>query len=367
MKRNALLAILAGLTLPGSASARNVPAGDIRAALQRAEQAGVASPAIEASETTLGEVRTAREGAEPTEAIAGLSEPGSQSLLAQHASDPVTMVTMRGEFELTLAHRPEGQPAPTGKYLTVAVQQGHVTYLQLGNEWHAVPGIKLTIPTGATAARRHRHNVRAAGWNPSECLNEHCYVLARWTMTGEEEVVGSQHNHVNEGLNVQEWEKGYFTDEEEWAEFPDAGYYWIESGQTAGEHFDCCHVHWFVAWRRKVTGYAQYVTPAAEEPGGMKHQFYLYTEGNGAWCAKVDVSLITCTSGLLTYSKQLSAGTEIASWSQPYLVTRDESNGWFTNWQAYAWNKQTVKIDGGQCWQQNPYDGANGDIRSWTC
>src|ERR1700680_4977485 len=107
-KRIALVSPPAVLAPPAAAQANNLPSTAMAAALQRAESAGVPSPSIEASETTLGAVKAAAGGAEPKQALAGLAEPAAPSFLVLHAGDPVTMGEVKGAFVLTMGRPPGG-------------------------------------------------------------------------------------------------------------------------------------------------------------------------------------------------------------------------------------------------------------------
>ena len=365
-KRIALVSTLAVLALPAAAQANNLPSTAMAAALQRAESAGVPSPSIEASETTLGAVKAAAGGAEPKQALAGLAEPAAPSFIVLHAGDPVTMVEMKGAFVLTMGRQPRGDRPPTGTYMTVGVQGGHVTYLQLGNAHHALPGNRLTVPVMASVARRRTVRAHAAWWGKCNVSN-HCYAQAAWPMYGGEGVVGAQGNHASEGMSVPYWSYGDFVGEAIWAGFPQAGEYWIEVGQTAGNGYDCCNIHWYFAWQRKGLGYQEYVYPAGDRHAdGVSHPYDVFSEGNGAWCAQVDSIVVGCTSGLQTVAKSLAIGVETATESQPYNISRDETDAWWGGTRHY-WNKQTIEVDGGQCWQQNPWFWHLGGIRSWTC
>jgi hypothetical protein len=95
----------------------------------------------------------------------------------------------------------------------------------------------------------------------------------------------------------------------------------------------------------------------------------LFSEGNGYWCAQVDVSVVGCNNMTEPSSKYLQIGTEISASVEPYNVTRDESN-WEANGKGgtgYAWQHEVISGHANLCIQRNPYDPALGDIRSWTC
>jgi hypothetical protein len=129
----ATLLALVMMVVPMSASAATIPASVQQQAIQRAEEAGVSNPKIEARETTLGIVRAAVEGNEAsgTVALAGTSE--AKPVEGIDEEMPVDMVIMRGKFILTNAHEPRGMPFPVGTYLTLAVEEDHVVYLSLAN------------------------------------------------------------------------------------------------------------------------------------------------------------------------------------------------------------------------------------------
>jgi hypothetical protein len=51
-------------------------------------------------------------------------------------------------------------------------------------------------------------------------------------MVGAEQVIGTEATHLNETMDVPEWQSGAFADEE-WAVFE--GRYWIEDGQEGAK------------------------------------------------------------------------------------------------------------------------------------
>lgn len=367
MARTAIIAALATALLiaPNAGAATLAPEAQ-REALTRATAAGSVT-SVQASQTTLGGARGAVEPPEPTTALAGTAAPlQTEVALQAKAAEPVEMVVAAGTFTLTAAHRPKGAPAPKGKFLTMGVDPAshHVVYLQLGNKRPVLPGVKLATST-ATIARRAR--ARAATSYP--CVWEHCYSLDRWSMVGSagEKIVGSDTWHVSETMAVPEYMFGYFADEEEWVSFPELGWFWIEVGQTAGEYYDCCGLHWFFAWRRKGDGYGQYVAPWADRYRYGNYNYALYTQGNGGWCARVDTTTVGCTTGLLTYSKEVEVGVEIYSAKPVFNVTRDESNAWWTNWTAHNWNRDQFIVDPVLCAKRNPWSPYPGNQWSTTC
>lgn len=174
--------------------------------------------------------------------------------------------------------------------------------------------------------------------------SNHCYGLADWTMGPPgEQVLGMTSWMFTEQMNVGEWWRSAFVDDEEWFAQPSIGY-WAESGQEsgwgAGGH-DCCSLRWFYAYK-DVHGYGAYESPYVLPPS-PPNQYLIKLSGASA-CFEVDSNPVGCVAGgFLSASKEVQVGMEAAQEGEPTNWGHDETAVEWTDQTWHHWNSATYK------------------------
>jgi hypothetical protein len=333
---------------------------------------------------------------ESVEAVSGSDDQAQIALDPEVTSTaappaPVDLVVLHGNFTDTMSKAPPGKPAPSGTVVAYIIDRstGEVGLAYVGNRSPALGRLgvveRMTPSNGSATASRvghrtfrkgagHHPRARAATWGnnckpkPSE---DHCYSVARWAMTGGEEVLGSESEQKTTEMYVPGAEKGDFVDNEEWVAFPGTGY-WVEAGQQGGEYKGCCNLWWFYAYKN-ATGYHPHVDAPEvwEVTFNTWNEYGFKGQGNGTWCfytAPDWTSQNACVSGFSIYSKELEDGMEVATEEKPenygsVLVNQETTNG---GW--YAWNFAKYQATTpGLCWEHYTPSPYPGDINYGTC
>jgi hypothetical protein len=230
------------------------------------------------------------------------------------------------------------------------------------------------LPTTASASwGKNSKNGEAC----SQGDNHHCYALDEWYMNGGEQVEGTLAYQDTTTMYVPGWEGGDLVDNEEWAVFPNEGY-WVEVGQTAGgngftneppnELFarNCCSLHSFYGWNN-AGGFSDYAAPWTV----AANEYHLYQISGqthkGIWCPYFTETQAWCESGFPDYNKDLQVGGEYGANTKPENAAHEDTNGWWYD-KEYNWLKESQYHDEGLCTSRYPYPTPQaGNINYGTC
>ena len=267
----------------------------------------------------------------------------------------VDVVLMHGQFVDATNVEP-GTPPPTGTELALIVNRttGHIVGTHLGSTAVSLASLgvveHITPANGAAVASRVGHRTfrpshgharaKIATWaNNCKIANHaHCYGIAEWAMTGNEEIEGTESEQNTNDMDVV----GGDVSDEEWTDFSNG--YDVEIGQEGGR-YGCCNLYWFMAWRgpngyeeRDGPPYTGEVTPYTWNNYGDE------STGDGWWCFLIGPhweDQTTCTAGYPLYSKHLVDGMEVADESEPGNNGTVVTNATHLNGKIYTWNKAT--------------------------
>jgi hypothetical protein len=329
-------------------------------------------PAVNAG--TLEAAQAAMQGAPQPLAVRAAAPPGLDAWLAS----AVDRVVLYGRFTDVLAKVPPGQPLPSGTVLEYAIDAhtGRVDGIHLGGAQPVAAAAARAARANRTQpARSRRVRAHAATWG-SACSagnGHHCYALDYWSMTGGEQVRGSESDIATDAMNVPEWQTGAFVDNEKWTVFPQKsngnGFYWVEDGQEAGNYIDCCSLRWFTAWNNGA-GYGANESPWPE-PGFTFVRYQTVSQLNGTWCFYVEAGSAGCVGGFPSYAKELQVGAEYASGHEPENTMYEQSNGTWTDGSVHPWIKAEPFQDAKTCVapfsRESPPHYYPGNIAAWTC
>jgi hypothetical protein len=306
------------------------------------------------------------------EAVATASDQAQQALgtdASDMPSTPVDLVVLHGSFVDTMSKAPAGEPDPSGSVAAYTVDQasGEIGLTYIGDaspnlrslgavESLSGPSADASMSRVSRAARVRRRlrgrvpRARAATWgnNCKLASESHCYSQARWSMTGGEQVLGSEAEIDTTTMSVPGSTSGDFVTNEEWVSFPSTGY-WMEMGQQAGEYKGCCSLWWFWAFENS-TGYHQHTTAAEgvwEVTFNSWNMYGFKGTGTSRWCWYVAPDWegqIGCESGFSTYSKVLTDGMEAATEEKPSVAGMVQVNAEWTNGNWNQWNKATNSV-----------------------
>jgi hypothetical protein len=310
---------------------------------------------------------------------------------AETKFDPATSykVRLKGDFTID-ASTPWGDPV-TGEEMEIVLDKatGNQTLLWLKPPRVAATDAKAANVRKTASRRKPRAVAKAATWG-NDCKranNAHCYGKAVWTMSGEDEkaggeqVLGCEAWQKTISMYVADWEQGARVDHEMWCAFREQEE-WVEIGQVAGLHHNCCTLYAFWAFDTKADGYVESKAPEWTE---AENTYYLdYIESmpawkEGAWCFFYDTEEQACYAGFPTYSNELQDGTEIGSEDWPdseektiteYIADNGESHWWKEATDVnvrYAEPGEKAKPDEVTCTSANTEYPYAGNIYVWIC
>jgi hypothetical protein len=380
--------------LAGSISSAGPSQRTIDALVQRAKQSGP----VEAAEVASGSAEAA-ERSLSGQPVVPRGEPAQDDLVQPPTEAPsagtaaaVSVVSLHGHFVEQLGKVPLGGKVPSGTTMAFILDAAEeVAAVYVGDrspELSTVGVVEQLVPAGAITARaasrttggrrrrstfrpgRGRAHIATWGSNCKSATN-HCYALAEWAMHGGEMVEGTQSSQRTTNMNVPGWEKGYFVDNEEWANFTGTER-WVEIGQQAGEFKGCCGLWWFYAMSFGPHEYAAFVGPpyVSEVAANAWNNYGLHSIGSGDWCFMIGAqweTSVACYGGFDTYSKDLQDGAEVATETKPVNAGSVNVNAQWTDGTYHVWNfAENKKTTAGLCatdWASP----SKGDVNYGTC
>lgn len=193
-----------------------------------------------------------------------------------------------------------------------------------------------------------------ASWEEGKCSaadNNHCYAIAEWNLKNPpEEAKGGVAYMTTDSIDAPGWASGDFVDNEMWVSFP--GGNWLESGQTAGNGYDCCTIHAFWAYQRDGT-YEEWLAPTAGNPPTNHYIIEDTSPGSSRnWCIYWGEYVTqACFSEMFpAYASDLEAGIEAATNEKPENEGSDEvavvlKSGEWHSWSGPETESKFTKIN----------------------
>jgi hypothetical protein len=310
---------------------------------------------------------------------------GTVTMVSVTKDATFTTATYEGSFTDEEAHRPCGFSAPTGKKLTLKVNNatGFVKEVSLAD-----PGPETREECQSTGGELVNPNpkeepgptARVATWGSHGCSRgKRCYLQARWAMSGAEHVQGQVCWQDTEAMFVYIGGYGEFVSHECWTAFEGPGKnWWVEEGQEAGcvnegttLHCGCCELHPFAARFNSTYGYwgnAMEWTVAGYQQNEYVMESLRDGKGTwrGYWCIPGHPSCETEIEvpHMETFSNELAVGSEMQTEVDPNALGNDTDwyeavgGGW------HQWKKQTTWVQEDGCIYLP--SGVPGDARYFT-
>ncbi len=266
------------------------------------------------------------------------------------AQRPVHVYTFHGRFTGSNFKLPPGVEPVPGETLRLVVDDatGRVMEREIEN---LLPATASASSVRHRSVARRRHPRAHAAWNKGtgcEVIKgeTHCYNIAEWEMSGEEQVKGTELQDETTSMLVPEGaaSAAWFIDNEEWDAFPEKtnelGDYWIENGITSGNGKSTEALEWFVGWN-KAGGYGE--TPGWPEEGWKFINFSMQEKGTTTeWCSFVEGNEAKCVSNLEKHSRVLNVGTEYVTPWTPVDNFNEQTNYTIATGETRRpWNKVT--------------------------
>jgi hypothetical protein len=338
-----LAGMLANAAQAYDSVAPQISQSEVNALVERADQMG----SVDSVEAVSGGARAAQFVVDPSTTFSAAPE------------TPVDVVLMHGQFTDAAARVPPGSPAPTGTSLSLNVNtaRGEVAGTDLGDCSPSLASLgvveHMTPANGNAAASRVGHRTfkrgrghikaKVATWG-NNCKNVayspyyHCYGIAEWAMSGNEQVEGTESEQKTTAMNAA----GGIVNNEEWTNFPKG--YEVEIGQEAG-YRNCCNLFWFMA-KKNAEGYGEVNYPpyTGEVTFNTWNNYGDVSAGNGSWCFRIGANWEAqpyCFGGFPVYSKDLQDGMEVASEVEPENAGSVVANATHLNGKIYTWNFAT--------------------------
>jgi hypothetical protein len=232
------------------------------------------------------------------------------------------------------------------------------------------PLLRVAVAFAAVLVFGASASPAAARWGRGECSEViHCYGLAKRNIERYGGVLASIDFVETTPVVYNGLQTPYVPpigagviNEEEWISWPGqlGGGSWVETGQSNGYPYDCCHEYPFFAQNQNGK-YWEHLATSTVPVGSYNHYVLYDAQRNGIWRIYWGCCEVGGLTGWPVFLMQQEAGIEAASAEQPYnwgkqLVAASDGGQWT------PWTGAIREPEPGICVATNNENGSAGNI-----